>query len=968
MSDKILFYKIRGGAVILLILFFISNSRAQLSSYLANCGQLSVEVDANGYTGSNHGSNCSYWCNSGTYSCQRMMYNVYLKAANIQGGIQLPSSGSFNLAYSELSITLKLNRGANAMASYINEAQTEACLASFLGNNAAVTFTAHPMEDEVTLMISSATGAPPYIPFLNLQSNGPLFGIVVEAFPGESIGISCVTFTYVSNETCNNQTCTGVQNANFPTPSGSNPFITVNFGDIDCSQEEYIDLPVLVTSSIQDPIGFFDFAAVISNTAPDGFNAAPEFIDILSGTNPDVSVVFNQSTNQYIVHGRYAGPDWGDLFGTDKQLGVIRIYRPPLLCQGYTISASLLAGRIIMPGQSNALCRKYTVGDTNTASCIVPAMATCTDFQFDITTEDNLPDCSTLEMKAVLSWDPADFNNATSLQFELLRFILDIEMESGVTISDISLENFSCPGSGNDPVLCAAGCVVNSNNQVEVCINVGSPITVNNNAGLVITFDAPTGCVNGVTIRKVSLKRPGESVCQATINDPLTGDFPYCSPAMEDFIQGSIATENACWIEEVEVTLDAEDGTNCDRMLLAGNPGGNNYCAPYSSGCLCDIATATKYTITPFKNDNPLNGVTTYDLVQISKHILALEPLPSYYSMIAADANKSGTITTFDIVEFRKLILGIYSVLPNNTSWRFVDKLYVFPAPPANPLGGNIPSTIVTTSLPATAANFIGVKVGDVTSSATASTCTVCDAQRPAIGQYSLREPRRTGLRSGQVYTLPMKAAGEIPIIAWQLALRFDPQMLELIGPSSGDAAGLTESNFNLLQAEEGIVRVSWFAQPDALEEETIHPGQTLFHLSFRVKQDLPENMPLLRIDDELMPNLAWTQEGAEYALQTEVSQSRDEKQPLESLVLVTCRPNPSAGEVIFDIAALPQSHRSQLQILDAFGRRVWQMPLSNVTQSQQIKIPEAAQWPAGVYHWELRFDQQKAGGIFIRQ
>jgi hypothetical protein len=439
---------------------------------------------------------------------------------------------------------------------------------------------------------------------------------------------------------------------------------------------------------------------------------------------------------------------------------------------------------------------------------------------------------------------------------------------------------------------------------------------------------------------------------------------------MEYFIQGSIATENACWIEEVEVTLDAQTGTNCDRMLLAGSYGSNNYCAPYSSGCLCDIATATKYTVTPTKDDNPLNGVTTFDLVQISKHILGLEPLSSPYSMIAADANISSSITTFDIVELRKLILGIYTELPNNDSWRFVDKSFVFPNP-SNPFQTTFPVSIEITSLPATDASFVGIKVGDVNSSALPSDpdlCTVCDAQRPARGQYSIREPRRAGLRPGQVYTLPVKAAGEVPIIAWQSALRFDPQVLELIGPSSGDAAGLTEGNFNLLQAEEGIVRVSWFAQPDALEEETIQPGQTLFHLSFRVKQDLPENTPLLRIDDELMPNLAWTQEGAEYALQTEVSQSRDEERPLESSVLVTCRPNPSAGEVIFDIAALPKAHRAQLQILDAFGRRVWQQPLSNVTQSQQIKVQEAAQWPAGVYHWELRFDQQKAGGVFIRQ
>jgi hypothetical protein len=63
------------------------------------------------------------------------------------------------------------------------------------------------------------------------------------------------------------------------------------------------------------------------------------------------------------------------------------------------------------------------------------------------------------------------------------------------------------------------------------------------------------------------------------------------------------------------------------------------------------------------KDNDPLNGVSTFDLVLINKHILGLEPLNSPYKMIAADANNSRSITTFDIVELRKLILGIYTEL-----------------------------------------------------------------------------------------------------------------------------------------------------------------------------------------------------------------------------------------------------------------------------------------------------------------
>ncbi|MEZ4931408.1 MAG: hypothetical protein R2788_04655 [Saprospiraceae bacterium] len=62
-----------------------------------------------------------------------------------------------------------------------------------------------------------------------------------------------------------------------------------------------------------------------------------------------------------------------------------------------------------------------------------------------------------------------------------------------------------------------------------------------------------------------------------------------------------------------------------------------------------------------------------------------VELLDSPYKMIAADANKSNSITTFDLVQIRKLILFINTDLPNNTSWRFVDKAYAF-SNPAEPV------------------------------------------------------------------------------------------------------------------------------------------------------------------------------------------------------------------------------------------------------------------------------------------
>jgi hypothetical protein len=119
-------------------------------------------------------------------------------------------------------------------------------------------------------------------------------------------------------------------------------------------------------------------------------------------------------------------------------------------------------------------------------------------------------------------------------------------------------------------------------------------------------------------------------------------------------------------------------------------------------------------TFRPSKNNDHLNGVTTYDLVLISKHILGVEPLGSPYRMIAADANKSNSITTFDIVEFRKLLLGIDDTLPNNTSWRFVSRNFVF-TNPDNPFTDTIPEEIGFTIPPPTnQVSFYGIKIGDV--------------------------------------------------------------------------------------------------------------------------------------------------------------------------------------------------------------------------------------------------------------
>ena len=128
------------------------------------------------------------------------------------------------------------------------------------------------------------------------------------------------------------------------------------------------------------------------------------------------------------------------------------------------------------------------------------------------------------------------------------------------------------------------------------------------------------------------------------------------------------------------------------------------------------------FEVKPFKNDNPLNGVTTYDLVLIHKHILGLEMLDSPYKILAADANMDGKVTLNDLILLRRLILGIDNALPHGKSWRFVPYNYVFPFPD-DPFHEPFPEKITVTQsdnpLDFSPFEFRGIKIGDVNGSAT---------------------------------------------------------------------------------------------------------------------------------------------------------------------------------------------------------------------------------------------------------
>jgi len=211
-----------------------------------------------------------------------------------------------------------------------------------------------------------------------------------------------------------------------------------------------------------------------------------------------------------------------------------------------------------------------------------------------------------------------------------------------------------------------------------------------------ITFYTLYAHYNGIVI----------DTCAAEL--ALSDPFMVCPTNIGDEgdIFGRALTEDGEPIQEVEIELE---GSNMP-MLTTDVLG--SYAFP-------DMPLGGAYTITAGKDIDPLNGVSTLDLILIQRHIVGLDILDSPYKIIAADINRSDDVTGIDIVELRKMILGIYPTFPSNTSWRMIDEDHIFPDPVDPFSGPAIPEEYnIYDFNNSMGVDFIGVKVGDVNGSA----------------------------------------------------------------------------------------------------------------------------------------------------------------------------------------------------------------------------------------------------------
>jgi hypothetical protein len=342
------------------------------------------------------------------------------------------------------------------------------------------------------------------------------------------------------------------------------------------------------------------------------------------------------------------------------------------------------------------------------------------------------------------------------------------------------------------------------------------------------------------------------------------------------------------------------------------------------------------------RNGGWLDGVTTFDLLQTSKHILNILPFKTAYQRLAADVNQSNSVTTFDIVETRKLILGIYDSFPVAPSWRFVRPL----ADPSNLLSAvkdtyQITLTNLTNDTTLTGLDFIGVKMGDVNLSAT---FTGSAGDRNSL----ILNVEDRFLNAGETASIPIRLAETATLEGWQMALNVAPELAKIEG-----LEGLPDEDFFISENE---IRVLWFSAAG----KSFSREEAIFYLKIKALQPASLSQ-ILSLQPQNFASEAYAPAENRRSFRLEFGGKIE-----NDVAFFPPRPNPFGDETTFGLL-LKKPCETLLEVFDISGKKVFENN-SEMGAGYQTLVLRAADLPSeGVFFYRIQANGEAFSGRLVR-
>ena len=346
-----------------------------------------------------------------------------------------------------------------------------------------------------------------------------------------------------------------------------------------------------------------------------------------------------------------------------------------------------------------------------------------------------------------------------------------------------------------------------------------------------------------------------------------------------------------------------------------------------------DNLISTNYMVKGYKDDNYLNGVSTLDLIYIQRHILGQSLLASPYKMIAADVTKDNRINGTDLVELRKLILGIYTELPRVDSWQFVDKYQKLTLD--NPWVYRDSIMIENLSTAMMQEDFVGVKMGDVNNSVvTSSNKSLTGRSNGQLLLYFEDQHYDVGQELDVVITV-----SEYELYGYQFGLTYEG--LELLDVASRD---ITDDNMKILENSLLVSHNSDYL----LDSE-----EAFLTLKFRTSSrgKLSET---LRIDNSRLKSEGYV---GKYL---DIFEMGLAKEGQAGFKLYQNRPNPFSDYTTIEFD-LPEAAKIKLSLYDITGKIFKTITRDFSEGRQSIRLSKNELGTSGVIYYRLESGQYTA-------
>ena len=337
-----------------------------------------------------------------------------------------------------------------------------------------------------------------------------------------------------------------------------------------------------------------------------------------------------------------------------------------------------------------------------------------------------------------------------------------------------------------------------------------------------------------------------------------------------------------------------------------------------------DLSIGNGIEIIPNKNDEFLNGVSTFDIVLLNRHILGMTPLDSPYKLIAADVNRSNTITVFDMVLIQQLILGINTDFPNNTSYRFIPADFQF-EDPIDPF--DFPESILLDSTSDTLVNLscIAIKTGDVSYDVgeTFSTSQIRSSP-PVINLEVANLTFKSGTDIDVFIPIPST------IIGYQMEIKYDPNYLTF-----QEVALDSENLFNYHLIRKGRLLLSWIASP---QNTTLNQSSLI--IPFSTKNDGVLNQ-VFEIGNSYLSSEAYSKNTTIHAIQFNFKETIKEVQNP-----ITLYPNPTKNKL-----KIIGEGMQRIQVYDVHGGLLWTEQMGSTKNEWDLFLDNQ---PNGIYWLQI--------------